>query len=223
MSRAREVARPGARRAPCGRIFAQFPALWPLLPGALPALGACLLVAGCAATPPARSAPPAGIMSATAPKPAGTVSGDPGGDPGGEPGGTAGATAGTVEVVLDDVPPGRAIDAVALIDPAGGRHPASALVETRRESGSVRPAPSIGIGVTGGSSSGINPVVGLSLSLFGDRAEEGRSQRRVIARVPLGADAPGTDFTGWRIAVSVTEVTGERRTLDLPLGATLVP
>jgi hypothetical protein len=219
MSRAREVVRPGARRAPCGRIFAQFPALWPLLPGALPALGACLLLAGCAATPPARPAPPAGIMSATAPVPAGAL----GGNPGSDPGGTAGATAGTVEVVLDDVPPGRAIDAVALIDPAGGRHPASALVETRRESGSVRPAPSIGIGVTGGSSSGINPVVGLSLSLFGDRAGEGRSQRRVIARVPLGADAPGTDFTGWRIAVSVTEVTGERRILDLPLGATSVP
>lgn len=219
MSRAREVVRPGARRAPCGRIFAQFPALWPLLPGALPALGACLLLAGCAATPPARPAPPAGIMSATAPAPAGTVSGDPGGDAGG----TAGATAGTVEVVLDDVPPGRAIDAVAMIDPAGGRHSASALVETRRESGSVRPAPSIGIGVTGGSSSGINPVVGLSLSLFGGRAGEGRSQRRVIARVPLGADAPGTDFTGWRIAVSVTEVTGERRVLDLPLGAAPVP
>lgn len=220
MSRRREVARPGARRAPCGRIFAQFPALWPLLPGALPALGACLLLAGCAAAPPARPAPPAGIMSATAPAPAGALGGKPGGEPGG---GTAGATAGTVEVVLDDVPPGRAIDAVALIDPAGGRHPASALVETRRESGSVRPAPSIGIGVTGGSSSGINPAVGLSLSLFGGRAGEGRSQRRVIARVPLGADAPGTDFTGWRIAVSVTEVTGERRTLDLPLGAAPVP
>jgi len=159
-------------------------------------------------------------MRATAIEPAGTA--EPGtSEPGtGEPGANE---PGTVEVVLDAVPPGRSIDEVALIDPGGGQHPATTLVEVRRESGAAARNPSIGIGVTGGSSSGINPVVGLSLSLFGERAGEGESQRRVIARVPLGADAPPQGFAGWRIAVSVTEVTGERRTLDLPLGAARSP
>jgi len=136
----------------------------------------------------------------------------------------AGQAPGTVAVVLDDVPPGRQIDAVALIDPQGGRHPAATLIAGRRESGAARGGnPTIGIGVTGGSASGINPVIGLSLSLFGDGAGAGDSRRRVTAQVPLGADAPAEGFAGWRIAVSVTEVTGERRVLELPLGAARGP
>lgn len=170
----------------------------------------CLvLLDGCSASPPPRPEPPAGIMRATAAEPVG-------------PAGAGVQVPGTVEVVLDDVPPGRSIDAVALVDPDGGRHPASALVAARRESGAAAPNPIIGIGVTGGSSSGINPVVSLSLSLFGNDSEAGESRRRVIARVPLGAAAPQS-FAGWRIAVSVTEVTGEARTLDLPLGAARSP
>jgi len=167
----------------------------------------CLLVAACSAAPPRPASPPAGVMRATAP-----------------PAPAVGQAPGTVAVVLDDVPPGRQIDAVALIDPRGGRHPAATLIAGRRESGAASGSnPTIGIGVTGGSASGINPVIGLSLSLFGDGAGAGDSRRRVTAQVPLGADAPAESFAGWRIAVSVTEVTGERRVLELPLGAARVP
>lgn len=178
-------------------------------PGARGALATTLgaLLAACSTGPPPAPAAPAGLMHARTAAPA---------DP------AATQVPGGVEVVLDDVPPGRTIEAVTLIDPAGGRYPAARLVEARREVGATEADPAIGIGVTGGSSSGVRPVIGLSLSLFGGGEGAGRSRRRVIARVPLDP-APPQGFAGWRLAVAVTEVTGERRTLDLPLGAAPAP
>ena len=121
-----------------------------------------------------------------------------------------------VEVVLDDIPPGYVIERVTLIDPQGGRHGAERLVPARRQSGTAVPGALIGIAVTGGSSSGIKPA--LSLGFGTGLREETRIGRRVLARVPLPDPAPFRDHPErWRLEVTYLDVTGERRSVVLPL------
>ncbi len=121
-----------------------------------------------------------------------------------------------VEVVLDDIPPGYEIERVTLIDPGGGRHGAERLVPARRQSGTAVPGALIGIAVTGGSSSGIKPA--LSLGIGTGIREETRTGKRVLARVPIADPAAFRDHPErWRIEVTYLDVTGERRSVVLPV------
>ena len=121
-----------------------------------------------------------------------------------------------VEVVLDDIPPGYEIERVTLIDPGGGRHGAERLVPARRQSGTAVPGALIGIAVTGGSSSGIKPA--LSLGFGTGLREETRIGRRVLARVPLPDPTSFREHPErWRLEVTYLDVTGERRSVVLPL------
>ncbi len=123
-----------------------------------------------------------------------------------------------VEVVLVDIPPGYEIERVTLIDPGGGLHEAERLVPARRRSGTAVPGVLIGIAVTGGSSSGIKPA--LSLGFGTGLREETRIGRRVLARVPLADPTPFRDHPErWRLEVTYLDVTGERRSVVLPLAA----
>lgn len=123
-----------------------------------------------------------------------------------------------VEIVIAEVPPGRRIEHVALIDPGGTRYPAEALAPVTRSESSGGARPRIGIGVSGGSSSRIRPSLSLGWNLLGGEAE--RSSRRVEGRVALPDPA---DFRAsaarWRIEVIVTEIDGARRTLSFPAQA----
>ncbi len=130
----------------------------------------------------------------------------------------AGATraGAAVEVVLDDIPPGYEIERVVLVDPGGGRHGAERLVPARRQSGTAVPGALIGIAVTGGSSSGIKPA--LSLGIGTGVREQTRIGRRVLARVPIADPTAFRDHPErWRIEVTYLDVTGERRSLVLPV------
>ena len=121
-----------------------------------------------------------------------------------------------IEVILDDIPPGYEIERVTLIDPGGGRHGAERLVPARRESGTAVPGALIGIAVTGGSSSGIKPS--LSLGIGTGVREETRIGRRVLARVPIADPAAFRDHPErWRLEVTYLDVTGERRSVVLPV------
>jgi hypothetical protein len=121
-----------------------------------------------------------------------------------------------VEVVLDDIPPGYEIERVTLIDPGGGRHGAERLVSARRQSGAAAPGVLIGIAVTGGSSSGIKPA--LRLGIGTGLREETRIGKRVLARVPIADPAAFRDHPKrWRIEVTYLDVTGERRSVVLPV------
>ena len=62
-----------------------------------------------------------------------------------------------VDVVLANVPPGRRIEQLTLIDAEGGRHQAASLVPVSVAEGSATNRPIFGIGASGGSSSGIKP------------------------------------------------------------------
>ena len=121
-----------------------------------------------------------------------------------------------VEVILDDIPPGYEIERVVLIDPGGGRHGAERLVPARRQSGTAVPGALIGIAVTGGSSSGIKPA--LSLGIGTGLREETRIGKRVLARVPIADPAAFRDHPKrWRLEVTYLDVTGERRSVVLPV------
>ncbi len=161
---------------------------------------ACLvsigLLSACGGTesrPPPKPVPPAGVMKVTA-RP---------------------AAAAAVQVLIADVPPGRRIERVALIDAQGMRHPADSLVPVSVTEGGARAGPSIGIGVTGGSSSGINPSLSLGWNVLGGGAE--RQSRRIEARVPLADPAAYRAAPGsWRVEIVFTEIDGARRTLTFP-------
>ncbi len=121
-----------------------------------------------------------------------------------------------VEVILDDIPPGYEIERVTLIDPGGGRHGAEHLVPTRRQSGTAVPGARIAIAVTGGSSSGIKPA--LSLGIGTGLREETRIGKRVLARVPIADPAAFRDHPErWRIEVTYLDITGEHRSVVLPV------
>ncbi len=162
----------------------------------------CLLLAACAGTAPERT----GFLHARASLEM----------PLGATGAGADWVGAAVEVVLDDIPPGYEIERVTLIDPGGGRHGAERLVPARRQSGTAVPGALIGIAVTGGSSSGIKPA--LSLGIGTGIREETRTGKRVLARVPIADPAAFRDHPErWRIEVTYLDVTGERRSVVLPV------
>ncbi|MFQ6017734.1 MAG: hypothetical protein ACE5KF_06015 [Kiloniellaceae bacterium] len=121
-----------------------------------------------------------------------------------------------VRVVVFDIPPGRRIERVVLIDPMGRRHPAAALVPATRETGTAAPGALVGLAVRGGSSSGIKPSVRLGLGLHAEA--ETYTSRRVLARVPLAEPAAfRDDAQHWRIEVIYLDIIGERKALTLPV------
>ncbi len=129
---------------------------------------------------------------------------------------TQGATGGTVEIVVAGIPPGTRVEAVTLLDPRGGRHPAESLTAVTLEGGTLSPGAVLSLGVTIGSSSGIKPSLGLGLGT--GLREHGTRDRRVVARVPLPDAAAFHDHPArWRLEVSYRDVTGSRRSLILPL------
>ncbi len=162
----------------------------------------CLLLAACAGAEPERT----GFLRARASLEA----------PVGETGAGSTRVGAAIEVILDDIPPGYEIERVTLIDPGGRRHEAERLVAARRQSGTAVPGALIGIAVTGGSSSGIKPA--LSLGFGTGLRDEAHIARRVLARVPIPDPAAFHDHPKrWRVEVVYTDVTGDRRSVVLPV------
>ena len=153
----------------------------------------CLLLAACAE----RAPEPSGFFHAQATRP----------NP---------AVGGAVEVTLADIPAGATVEALALFDPRGGRHPAESLTAATLEGSTAAPGAVLSLGVNIGSSSGIKPSLGLGLGT-GLRETSYRS-RRVRARIPLPDPAAFYDHPErWRLDVSYRDVTGSLRNLVLPV------
>ncbi len=119
-----------------------------------------------------------------------------------------------VEVLVVDIPPGDRILEIELISPAGARYPAGQTIPSIRESGSGG-GTSFGVGVQGGSSSGINPYISTNIPLLGGGAA--RRSRRVLARVPIPDPAAFRERArDWRIGVIFLDQMGARRSLIFP-------
>lgn len=157
-------------------------------------LAVCLLAA-CNAPAPQRPPPPEGIMEVStrlAPPPAREV-----------------------EISLAGLPPGRRIEGIVLIAPDGARYPAALSAPVRATEGGVKSGPTLGVGVRGGSSTGIQPSVTLGWNVSRGQAE--RTSQRLEARAPIPDPAVYREEAArWRVEVTVMEVEGARRTLSFP-------
>ncbi len=123
-----------------------------------------------------------------------------------------------VDVVVANVPPGRRIEQLTLIDTQGIRHSAASLVPVSATEGGATTRPIFGIGASGGSSSGIKPRLTLGWNIA--RSGPSRTSRRVEARVPIPApSAYLATSKRWRVEVSFTEIDGEIRTLGFPIAS----
>lgn len=156
---------------------------------------ATVLLTACGTPPPRRPPPPAGIMEVTAR--------------------LAAPPEQAVNVRVGNLPPGRSIEQVVLLDPEGTRHAAESLMPVRGTESGVTSGPSVGVRITGGSSSRITPSLSLGGNITG--AEPKRDSQRVEARIPIPDPAAyRAEAPRWRIEVSVTELDGARRTLTFP-------
>ena len=163
----------------------------------------CLLLAACAERAPERS----GFLHAQATRPDPAAGGTPA---------TGGADDRAVEITLADIPAGATVEALALFDPRGGRHPAETLTAATLEGDTAAPGAVLSLGVSIGSSSGIKPSLGLGLGT--GLGETSYRSRQVRARIPLPDPAAFYDHPErWRLDVSYRDVTGSLRNLVLPV------
>lgn len=122
-----------------------------------------------------------------------------------------------VEVRVAGLTPGERVADVRLIGPDGRVLRPAGRRTLRSEAGSGHAGSGVGVGVTGGSSSGINPFVTLSLDLLGGDGGPERRERRVVARIPLPDPAAYRENAAdWRIEVDLVDVSGSERTRRLP-------
>jgi hypothetical protein len=128
----------------------------------------------------------------------------------------AGPEAAAVEVGVTEIPPGVAVERILVIGPGGARLEAGQLSRATSEAGAgLVSRPSIGIAVTGGSSSGVNPSVSLGWQVTGGGRE--RRSRQVTAVVPLPDPAAyRATAAQWRVEVHYRDVTGQQQVLTLP-------
>ncbi|WP_299397676.1 hypothetical protein [Pelagibius sp.] len=128
---------------------------------------------------------------------------------------SASAEAETLKLRVDDIPPGRQILALVLVDPQGGETPARDREVVTRQTGSGGAAgPGIGVGATGGSSSGIRPYISLGYLFRGSR-EERRSQY-LTAEIPVAEpERYRSGYRDWRIEVRYRDPEGRDGLLTL--------
>lgn len=165
----------------------------PVMRRALPIAGFVSLLVACAVPEPERPVVPRGETAFASP------------------------FAEVVVVRVFDIPPGTAILDISLVGPEGRRLAAPDLVRSRSETGfGPVSRPSLGIGVTGGSESGITPSISLGWQA-GRSAGAARSDRRVTGRIALPDPAAyRARPDAWRVEVRYRDVTGLDRVLLLP-------
>jgi hypothetical protein len=124
-----------------------------------------------------------------------------------------------LEVEVSEIPPGREITTLALIDPQGRETPArSRELVTREEGGGGNAGPGVGVGASGGSSSGVRPYISLGYLFSGD--DEVRRSQRMTAEIPLpDAAAYAAGWRDWRVALRYRDQLGTSQEVSVPAPA----
>lgn len=123
-----------------------------------------------------------------------------------------------VEVVVYDIPSGTLLDRIWLKGPEGERVQGAPVGRSTSETG-PGVTQGLGIGVSGGSSSGINPSISIGYGVSGIGGPS-RQSRQVTYIIPLPPDLTYVeDPRGWHIDVHYLDVTGapQVRTIPAPL------
>lgn len=124
-----------------------------------------------------------------------------------------------VTVAVTEIPPARQIVDLVLVDPTGRETPAREReLSTREEASGGNVGPGVGIGATGGSSSGINPFISLGY-IFGGSSEVRRSQR-MNASIPLADPAAYAEtWHDWRVELRYRDELGDLSRASVPAPA----
>jgi hypothetical protein len=124
-----------------------------------------------------------------------------------------------VMVEVTEIPPSREIVNLVLVDAAGRETLAREReISTREEVRGGNVGPGVGIGASGGSSSGINPFISLGY-IFGGDSEVRRSQR-MTASIPLADPAAyATSYREWRVELRYRDELGELKRVSVPAPA----
>jgi len=122
----------------------------------------------------------------------------------------------TVTLEVSEIPPGRQITALVLVDAAGNETPArDREVITREESSGGNAGPGVGVGASGGSSSGIHPYISLGYLFRGD--DSTRRSQRLSAEIPLDEPAAyAAGYRDWRVVVRYRDQLGEPQQVSIP-------
>jgi len=125
----------------------------------------------------------------------------------------------TVMLTVDNISPGREITSLVLVDDLGRETAARERDLITRETGSGGNAgPGVGVGASGGSSSGIHPYISLGY-LFGS-GETTRRSKRMTAEIPLAEpEAYDTGFRDWRVVVRYRDQLGDTHEVGIPAPA----
>ena len=129
----------------------------------------------------------------------------------------AGPEAEAIEVRVSGIPPGTKIERILLLGPDGERLEGPELVRSISEVGpDFVNRTGIGIGVQGGSSSGIRQSFSLNRSLAREPGHD-RQTRQISAQIVLPDPAAyRATADAWRVELHYSDVTGARRVLGLP-------
>lgn len=125
-----------------------------------------------------------------------------------------------VKVEVEEIPPGREITALVLIDAAGRETPArDRELITREEGYGGNAGPGVGVGASGGSSSGVRPFISLGY-IFGGGSGEVRRSRRMTAEIPLADPAAyAAGWGDWRVELRYRDELGELQRVSVPAPA----
>ncbi len=129
-------------------------------------------------------------------------------------------TGDTVRLDVREIPPDREILALLLVDPAGRETPArDRELITREESSGGNAGPGVGVGASGGSSSGIRPYISLGYLFRGD--DDVRRSKRLTASIPLtdtgvSPAAYAEYYRDWRVVVRYRDRLEEAQQVSIP-------
>lgn len=120
-----------------------------------------------------------------------------------------------LQVQVIDIPPGTVVEEIVLVGPAGPVRVASDMSRSTIDSGpGTITRPTLSFAVTGGSSSGIKPAVGIGWQVTGGGPS--RRHRKISATIPID-DLPdyGAIPQVWHLEVRYLDVSATRRVLTL--------
>ena len=121
-----------------------------------------------------------------------------------------------VKVEVSEIPSGREVTGLVLIDGAGRETPArDRELVTREEASGGNAGPGVGVGASGGSSSGVRPYISLGYLFSGDG--EVRRSQRMTAEIPLADPAAyAAGWRDWRVELRYRDQLGEAQQVSVP-------
>ena len=125
----------------------------------------------------------------------------------------------TLRLAVRDIPPGRELTELVLVDAGGRETPARRRERTvREESSGGNAGPGVAVGASGGSASGVDPYISLGYLFRND--DKTRRSQRITAEIPIADPAAyAAGYRDWRIEVRYRDHLGDLQRVSIPAPA----